>query len=88
MPVIVTAVAIAIVIAVPVAFCLPAMFATVPPLVVAVPAAFPLGSQLVPALFGFMTALSMSLDRAVQPALSLLNSPLAMFAFVIGVYAR
>jgi len=73
---------IAIMVTIPVAFAMPLMFVTVPPSVMLVPTALPLGSQVTPPVIRLPAELAMLADRAIEFGLRLLNSLLALCPIV------
>jgi hypothetical protein len=68
---------VAIMVAIPVAILVPAMFVAIPPAVIPAPATFPLGGQIAPPLICLVTALAMLANRLVQLHLPAFDVPLA-----------
>jgi hypothetical protein len=76
------------VVAIPIAFGVPAMIGTAPVTVILVPAAFPLGVQITTAAFGLGAALAVMADGFVQPRLSFLNPTLALAVIIVRMNLR
>ncbi|MGB9490225.1 MAG: hypothetical protein WCA92_07145 [Terriglobales bacterium] len=68
----------------PVVLGFPAVFLSVPPLMIFIPAAFALGIQVAPAVVGFVAAFAMVMNCLIEPGFSLFDGVLALRP-VIGV---
>jgi hypothetical protein len=73
-----------VMVAVPILLSFPAMFLTVPPLVVRVPTMLPFGIQIAAAVLGLSAVLAVVVYRSIQPCFGFFNGVLALRS-VIGV---
>jgi uncharacterized integral membrane protein len=67
----------------PIVLGLPAVFFTVPPLVIRIPATLPFGIQIAPPVFRFTAMLATFLNRSIHPYFRLFDRVLAL-ASIIG----